>query len=77
MKLAMLRMPQALTRSGLDSRMLLQVHDELVFECPAGDTAATIRTARPVMEGVLSLSIPLTVDVKQGENWEEMRDAEA
>lgn len=77
MKLAMLRMPQALARAGLDSRMLLQVHDELVFECPAGDTAATIRAARPVMEGVLSLSIPLTVDVKQGENWEEMRDAEA
>jgi DNA polymerase-1 len=77
MKLAMLHMPQALTRAGLDSRMLLQVHDELVFECPADDTAATIRAARPVMEGVLSLSIPLTVDIKQGENWEEMRDAEA
>jgi DNA polymerase-1 len=73
MKLAMIRMPNALARAGLGSRMILQVHDELVFECPGAQTAKTAEAARPVMEGVLSLSVPLTVDAKQGENWEEMQ----
>lgn len=73
MKLAMIRMPDALARAGLPSRMILQVHDELVFECPDTQTAPTAKAARPVMEGVLSLSVPLTVDAKQGENWEEMQ----
>jgi DNA polymerase-1 len=73
MKIAMIRMPEAIARSGLDAPMILQVHDELVFECPAARTAATANAARPVMEGVLSLSIPLVADAKQGENWEEMQ----
>ena len=73
MKLAMIRMPAALARAGLDSRMILQVHDELVFECSADQTARTAGAARPVMEDVLSLSVPLTADAKQGENWEEMQ----
>jgi len=77
MKIAMIRMPGALARAGLDARMTLQVHDELVFECPGAQTVPTARIARPIMEGVLSLNVPLIAEAKQGENWEEMQAAES
>ena len=53
--------------------MILQVHDELVFECPDSEVVPTTRAVRRIMESVLSLSVPLTVDAMQGENWEEMQ----
>jgi DNA polymerase-1 len=62
-----------LTRAGLDARMILQVHDELVFECPGAEVVPTARLVHRIMEGVISLSVPLTADAKQGENWEEMQ----
>ena len=72
-KRAMIRMPDALSRSGLDARMLLQVHDELVFECPAEQADALIALARQVMTGAdrpaLHLSVPLIVDARAGANW--------
>jgi DNA polymerase-1 len=76
MKIAMLRLPDALAQAGLDARMILQVHDELVIECPAAAAASTTRVARQIMEGVLSLTVPLIADAKQGENWEEMQPVE-
>jgi DNA polymerase-1 len=76
MKLAMIRLPSALANAGLDARMILQVHDELVFDCPAGEIQQTARIVRRIMEGVLSLSVPLIADAKQGENWEEMQVVE-
>jgi DNA polymerase-1 len=72
-KIAMIRLPGELRRAGLSGRMILQVHDELVFECPAAEVKAAAGVARRVMESVLSLSVPLKVDAKQGENWEEMQ----
>jgi DNA polymerase-1 len=72
MKLAMIRLPEALATAGLDARMILQVHDELVFDCPAGQIAPTARIVHQIMEGVLTLSVPLVADAKQGGNWEEM-----
>jgi DNA polymerase-1 len=72
---AMIRMPAALSKARLSARMLLQVHDELVFECPAAEAEATIRVARAVMEKApepaVKLSVPLTVDARAGANWEE------
>jgi DNA polymerase-1 len=70
-KRAMVRMPRALRRAGLSARMLLQVHDELVFEVPEGEEAATASLVREVMEGVASLRVPLKVDVGFGRNWAE------
>jgi len=70
---AMIRMPAALREAGLRARMLLQVHDELVFEAPESETEATKMLVTRVMEQAalpaLSLSVPLTVDAKDGINW--------
>jgi DNA polymerase-1 len=72
---AMIRMPDALKEAGLSqSRMLLQVHDELVFEAPAGDAEALIATARRVMERAaepaVHVTVPIHVDAKAAGNWE-------
>ncbi len=72
---AMIRMPAALASVNLPSaRMLLQVHDELIFEVAAADADATIATVRTVMEGAaepaVKLSVPIHVDAKAADNWE-------
>jgi len=70
---AMVRLPDALARAGLKSRMLLQVHDELVFEAPKGEAEALCKLARDVMqaapEPAAVLSVPLTVEAKAGATW--------
>ena len=70
---AMVRLPDALARSGLKARMLLQVHDELVFEAPKGEADALCKLAKDVMEAApmpaASLSVPLTVEAKAGATW--------
>ncbi|MBN1440952.1 MAG: DNA polymerase I [Anaerolineales bacterium] len=76
MKLAMIRLPDALAEAGLAARMILQVHDELVLDCPAAEIPEAARIVRRIMEGVLSISVPLVADAKQGENWEEMQTVE-
>jgi DNA polymerase-1 len=73
MKIAMIRLPGELAKAGLQARMILQVHDELVVECPQEEILPAARLVRRVMENVLALSVPLTADAKQGENWEEMQ----
>lgn len=70
MKVAMLRVQEALDASGLRARMLLQVHDELVFECPAEEAEALGALARRCMEGAMQLDVPLRVDVGVGPDWE-------
>ena len=72
MKLAMLRVPQALKQAGLTGRMLLQVHDELVLECPQDEMLATAKCVRSVMESAYQLSIPLGTEARSGLNWGEM-----
>ncbi|MBI1339291.1 DNA polymerase I [bacterium] len=72
-KRAMIRMPGALADAGLRARMLLQVHDELLFEAPAEEAEATMAVARRVMEGatlpVMSLNVPLVVEAAAGASW--------
>jgi len=72
-KRAMIRMPEALARAGLKARMLLQVHDELVFECPESEAETLIKVARETMSGAdgpaIKLSVPLVVDAKAAKNW--------
>jgi DNA polymerase-1 len=68
-KIAMARMARELRARGLASRMLLQVHDELLFEAPEAEIAALEALAVEVMESALSLSVPLKVDVKVGADW--------
>ena len=70
---AMVRLPDALARSGLKARMLLQVHDELVFEAPKQEAEALCKLAKTVMEAAPApaavLSVPLTVEAKAGATW--------
>ena len=72
-KIAMIRLPERLRSAGLRSRMLLQVHDELVLEVPRGEVEAAAPILRETMESALKLDVPLTVDVKVGDDWESMR----
>lgn len=73
---AMIQMPAALKKAGLtDARMLLQVHDELIFEAPKEDCPKLIEVVRQTMENAcapkLTLSVPLVVDAMSANNWEE------
>ncbi|HJS31546.1 MAG TPA: DNA polymerase I, partial [Alphaproteobacteria bacterium] len=74
-KRAMVRIPAALAKAKLGARMLLQVHDELLFEVKPKERAATVETVKQVMEGAagphVALSVPLTVDVGHGRSWDE------
>ena len=68
-KIAMVKMARELAVRGLRSRMLLQVHDELLFEAPPDELPALEALAVEVMESALTLSVPLKVDVKAGSEW--------
>ncbi len=72
---AMIRMPGALKDAGLSARMLLQVHDELVFEAPEAEAEAVIALAKRVMETApepaLQLSVPLVVEARAAANWDD------
>jgi len=70
-KVAMLQVHQGLDREVPGARMLLQVHDELVFEVPEGQEQAAAAYVSGIMEGVMELDVPLIVDVGWGRNWAE------
>ncbi|MBI3268705.1 MAG: DNA polymerase I [Planctomycetes bacterium] len=72
MKVAMLRLHRALEEKGLLSKMILQVHDELVFECPEAEVETLKKLARDEMESALELKVPLVVDLSVGSNWAEL-----
>ena len=71
-KIAMLNIYPRLQAEGLKSRMIMQVHDELVFEVPEKELESMARLVREEMEGVYKMSVPLKVDIKWGDTW---RDA--
>ena len=72
MKIAMIQMDTRLADSGLPIRMILQVHDELLFELPESDVPALAELAREVMEGAYRLSVPLKVDIAAGPTWADL-----
>ncbi len=71
-KLAMIRMHRMLTDARLQTRMLLQVHDEVVLEVPEDEVDVAERIVREAMEGAFELRVPLRVDVEVGPNWLDM-----
>jgi DNA polymerase-1 len=71
-KLAMIRVDRRLKEENLQAVMLLQVHDELVFEAPEQETAVVAKLVKHEMEQVHQLDVPLIADVKAGENWRDM-----
>ncbi|HJR16625.1 MAG TPA: DNA polymerase I [Gemmatimonadales bacterium] len=72
-KLAMVRIHRAIRERGLESRMLLQVHDELVFEAPPDEVDTLAMLVREQMENVTPLRVPLVVDIGTGANWLEAK----
>ncbi|PYU32958.1 MAG: DNA polymerase I [Acidobacteria bacterium] len=72
-KLAMIKIQHDLEARRLRSRMILQVHDELLFETPPEELAQLRATVQPAMEEVYPLRVPLVVDIKSGANWRDMK----
>ena len=72
-KLAMVRVDRALREAGMKSRLILQVHDELLLECPPEEADAAAELLREAMEGAVSLSVPLVAEVHRGKNWAEAK----
>jgi DNA polymerase-1 len=72
-KMAMIQVHDRMATSGLSAKMVLQVHDELVFELPKDEVKALTDLIRPIMEGVMILKVPLAVDVNTGPNWMEAK----
>jgi DNA polymerase-1 len=70
-KLAMVHIARRLAAEGLGTRMLLQVHDELVFDVPEDELEQTSALVREEMEGAVDLSVPLLVEIGSGRNWRE------
>jgi DNA polymerase-1 len=73
MKLAMIHVLPALQKAKLPARLLLQVHDELVLECPPEDLKQTAAIVQEVMENAYPLDIPLSTEARSGKNWEELQ----
>ena len=72
-KIAMIRLAPRLAAAGLKARLVLQVHDELLLEVPSGEVDRLVPLLSETMEGALALDVPLTVEVKLGPRWDEMK----
>ncbi len=68
-KRAMVKLPDALREAGLSGRLILQVHDELLFEAPDAEAAATAALAQTVMQEAAAISVPLVVETGIGKHW--------
>ena len=71
-KIAMVRLDRRMAESHLKSRMILQVHDELVFEAEPAELDVLKPLVKDMMENALTMIVPVKVDVKAGKNWDEM-----
>ena len=65
----MVKLPKVLADAGLSATLILQVHDELLFEAPDDEAQATAALAREVMQEAAKISVPLTVETGIGKNW--------
>ena len=71
-KLAMIKISEQIKDKGLKSKMILQIHDELVFDLPLSELNILTRLVKERMENVMKLNVPIKVDMKKGRNWLEM-----
>ena len=75
-KIAMIRIQHALDEKHWKTRMILQVHDELVFEIPVEELERARKLIKTMMEGVAKLDVPIQVEMKVGKNWYEAEPME-
>ncbi|HSE15080.1 MAG TPA: DNA polymerase I [Candidatus Deferrimicrobium sp.] len=71
-KMAMIRVDREFREAGMEARLILQIHDELIVEAPEREATGSERILKEAMEGVAKLSVPLTVSVSRGKNWGEI-----
>ena len=74
-KLAMVRVDEALKKENMRSRLILQVHDELLLECPPEEAEKAAAILQEAMEKVIDLKVPLVAEVHQGKTWYEAKEA--
>ena len=74
LKVAMINLPPAMEAAKLKAKMLLQVHDELLLECPKDELEKTVALVKEVMESAYTLSIPLETDAAWGSNWGDLKE---
>jgi DNA polymerase-1 len=72
-KLAMLRADEALAKIGLKTKLILQVHDELILDAPKSETEKACALLKEAMEGAVTLRVPITVDVRVAKNWKDTK----
>ena len=72
-KIAMIRMDRELAKRGLKARMLLQIHDELVFEAPKEEIPLLAKVVPQVMDSAIKLDVPLKVESKWGDTWYDLK----
>jgi DNA polymerase-1 len=72
MKLAMIALDEKLEKGGFKSKMIIQVHDEIVLDCPKDEVLAIKKLVVEAMENAMSLTVPLRVNVASGQNWMEL-----
>ena len=65
----MINVDRKLTEASLKSKMVLQIHDELLFDVPEEETRTLMKVVKDCMENVMELSVPLTVECNYGKNW--------
>ena len=73
-KLAMIHVRDRLAREGLEARLVLQVHDELIVECPDAEVEQVKALLTQEMEGVLDLPVPMRADSAAGQSWAEAKE---
>ena len=69
LKVAMVKVAERLKEENLEAKMLLQVHDELVFEAPESEIPALEKIVEETMENAIELTVPLTVESSSGDTW--------
>ncbi|MCG2677890.1 DNA polymerase I, partial [bacterium] len=72
-KVAMLEISERIKKEALKTKMIIQIHDELLFEVPEDEVGKISRLAKEIMEGAIELEVPIRVDIKTGRNWAEIQ----
>ncbi|MBU4128607.1 DNA polymerase I, partial [bacterium] len=72
-KVAMLEISERIKKEALKTKMIIQIHDELLFEVPEDEVEKVSRLAKEIMEGAIELEVPIRVDIKTGRNWAEIQ----
>ena len=71
-KMAMVTIDKELQANSFKTKMILQIHDELVFEAPLSEVESVTKLIKSTMENIIALDVPIKVDISHGDNWQEI-----